>query len=55
MLAAGQRDKRWAISTGWLNTLPCVHLPPIELVVYQRPAWSCDQLPEIWFRGRFPT
>jgi hypothetical protein len=32
-----ERDKRLAVSTGWLSTLPCVHLPPIQLVVYQRP------------------
>jgi hypothetical protein len=25
------------ISTGRLNTLPCVHLRPINLVVYQGP------------------
>jgi hypothetical protein len=37
VLSAGQRDKRSAISTGRLSTLPCVHLPPIKLVVYQRP------------------
>jgi hypothetical protein len=28
--------KRMTISTGKLSTLPCVHVPPIKLVVYQR-------------------
>ena len=29
--------KRSDVSTGRLNTLLCVHLPPIKLVVFQRP------------------
>ena len=35
---AGQSTKALrAISTAWLNMLPCVHLPPINLVVFQGP------------------
>ena len=30
--------KRSAISTGQLNTSPCVHLPPIEQLVLLRPS-----------------
>ncbi len=29
--------KSSAISTAWLNTLLCLHLPPIKQVVYLRP------------------
>jgi hypothetical protein len=29
--------KRSAISTAWLKTLPSLHLPPIEQVIYLRP------------------
>ena len=32
----GQAER--PISTGQLNTLPCVHLPPINLVVYEGPS-----------------
>jgi len=30
--------KRLAISTGQLNTSLCLHLPPIDLVVFQGPS-----------------
>ena len=31
------------ISTGQLNTSPCLHLLPINLVVYQAPLGDCSQ------------
>ena len=30
--------KRLAISTGQLNTSLCLHIPPIDLVVFQGPS-----------------
>lgn len=30
--------KRSAVSTGQLNTSPCLHLPPIDLLVLQGPS-----------------
>jgi hypothetical protein len=30
--------KHSAISTGQLNTSPCLHFPPIDLVVFQGPS-----------------
>ncbi len=29
--------KRLAVSTGQLSMLPCVHTPPIDLVIFQEP------------------
>ncbi len=33
----GRRACCWPISTARLNTLPCLHLPPINVVVYDGP------------------
>ena len=34
-MARGGGQATRPISTGQLNTLPCFHIPPIDLVVYQ--------------------
>ena len=34
----GQAER--AISTGQLNTLLCLHLPPIKVVVFDRPSYT---------------
>ena len=34
----GQAER--AISTGQLNTLLCLHLPPIKVVVFDRPSYA---------------
>ncbi len=39
--------KRLAISTGQLNTSLCLHLPPIDLVVFQGPSVYPDESGDI--------
>ena len=41
MIAKDQASR--AISTGQLNTSPCLHLQPINLVVYQGSTGDCSQ------------
>ena len=43
--------KRLAISTGQLNTSLCLHLPPIDLVVFQGPSSRLIENRDLILRG----